>query len=376
MDRHILVPWLKHFVEIELSLLKQGKIKEAYRYWWVRILSNEEGFGLTRRLYYLHPSLAPYPKRIELEVTTKCFLKCPKCEQSYWNETQQNMSFDNFKKIIDMFPNLHEVSLTGIGHGYENPEYTKMLQYLKSKSIVTQFFDPFLLINAPRQKKLIDMGANWIWVSFDGATKETYEACQVGSDFDKVVWHIRQLLIMRKEMNKRSPEIHFQYIITKTNVHELVKMVDLVHELTGNYQSLTTIQFIKLIPFKENRHLVPEVTEELKQEVYARAREYGNIDINFVHVKTRPPLNLCVAWTVPFICVDGNVYPCCTLTEGNVRHLVQKNTMGNVFEQDFHDIWNSEKYNDLRTKLHDGKCPTICNEFKPCMLFNSECENK
>jgi MoaA/NifB/PqqE/SkfB family radical SAM enzyme len=368
--------WGQHIAEIEYELIQKSKFREAYNYLWVRLISGEEGLGLTRRLYYVHPALAPYPKRIELEVTTKCFLKCPKCEQTYWHEKQENMSFDNFKKIIDMFPDLCEVSLTGIGHGFENPEYMKMLEYLKSKEIVTQFFDPFLLINEDRQKQLINMGANWIWVSFDGATKETYEACQVGSNYNRVIQNIISFIRLKKEAGTKLPELHFQYIITTTNVHELLKMVDLVHTLIGDTQTLTTIQFIKLIPFKENRHLDPVVSQGLKDQVYARAHRCGNIDINFVHVKSRPPLNQCVAWTVPFICVDGNVYPCCTLTEGNVRHLIQSNTMGNVFENDFHEIWSSEKYNDLRNKLHDGKCPVICNEFKPCMLFNSECEAK
>ena len=370
--------WLHHVINIEGYLIKQGKFREAYNYFWVRFFSNEEGLSLTRRLYYIHPSLAPYPKRIELEATTKCFLKCPKCEQVYWDETQKNMTFEQFKRIVDMFPGLCEVSLTGIGHGFENPEYMLMLKYLKSKSIITQFFDPFLLINEARQKELIEIGMNWIWVSMDGATKETYEACQVGSNYDIVVKNLKNFIKLRKEAGARLPDLHFQYIITKTNVHEMPQMVDFVHNLMEGTQVLTTIQFIKMIPFKENRHLVPDITPEIIAAVKAKSDEYKDIDLNFVHTHTRPQPCKCVAWTVPFICVDGEVYPCCTLTEGNVRKYVQTNTLGNVYKQDFHEIWVNEKYTDLKNKLHNNEVPTICNQFKPCMLFDTEncCKKK
>ena len=137
--------YLFHIIGQEWHLLARGKFKAALNYTWVMAFSREEGVGITVPLYKKNHNLVPYPARLELEVTTKCRLKCPKCEHTYWQQPDKSLSFEQFKTIIDQFPGLKEVSLTGIGHGLEHDGYFDMLRYLKKKSIFVQFFDPLLL---------------------------------------------------------------------------------------------------------------------------------------------------------------------------------------------------------------------------------------
>lgn len=365
--------YLKHLMGWEFYLLKKGKFKEAYNCFWVRLFSIEEGLGLATPFYKINPNWAPYPERIEVEVTTVCRFRCPKCEHTYWKEKQQNMSFDNFKRVIDQFPKLKEVSSTGIGHGFENPEYFKMLEYLKSKSIFVQFFDPLFLLNEKIIRELIKIRANWIWISFDGATKETYEKSQVGSNFETVIENIKTLFKIRKELKSPFPELHFQPIITKYNVKEMPKFVELIGSITkDSNQPMVEVQFINLIPFEENKWLMPEVTEDVLEETRKKAKEFKNLNIEFIKMapeETKAPIQECLSWTVPFILVDGTVYPCCALTEGNMRQLVKPYALGNIFQTPFKKMWYSKEFRHLIKAIHEGGSPAVCCYLRECPLF-------
>jgi MoaA/NifB/PqqE/SkfB family radical SAM enzyme len=355
-------------------LVKIGKFKEASNYLWVRLFSIEEGLGLLTPFYKINPNFAPYPKRIELEVTTKCRFRCPKCEHTYWKEKQEDMSFENFKKIVDQFPGLREVSSTGIGHGFENPDYPKMLAYLKSKSIIVQFFDPLFLQDEKMLRELVKNRVNLIWISFDGATAETYEKMQVGSKFEKVKENIRTLVRIKNEMHSKFPEINFQPIITKDNMNEMPKMVEVVNDLMqGTNQSLIQIQFIKLIPFKENKWLMPEITRGILNKTEETARKYKKIRVKFIKMfpdTAKPSLAQCVDWICPFITVDGTVYPCCALTECNIRSEVREHALGNVLQTDYKDIWYSGKFRKFIKDIHEGKGPWVCCGPRECPLYS------
>ena len=363
--------YLLHFLRQEAYLLRKGKFRSACNYAWVMAFSREEGVGLAEPLYKYSAKLVPYPKRIELEVTTRCRFQCPKCEHTYWDQEQKDMSFEQFREIIDQFPNLREVSLTGIGHGLENEEYLKMLRYLKSKSIFVQFFDPLLLVNEEVAKELIRIGVDWIWMSIDGTSKKTYERSIAGSNFATVVNNARDLIRLKREMGSAFPELHFQFIVTKYNVHEMPDLVDLAGYITEGEKLMHMIQFIKLIPFERNRFLTPEVNQDNTSEVKKRLKKHKNLAVRlYYRMSSSPrPISDCTHWTVPFITVDGNYYPCCALTERNMRRQIEEEfDLDNLFEKPFKDIWYSEKQKGFRLMINQGKVPAICN-FITCPLI-------
>jgi MoaA/NifB/PqqE/SkfB family radical SAM enzyme len=364
--------YIKHLAHQMGYLLKQGRFREAYNYQWARLFSIEEGLALGLYIYRRFPSLLPYPRRIELEVTTKCRLKWPKCEHTYWNEQQEDMSFAQVKRIVEMFPHLRAISLTGIGHGFENPEYFDMLQYLRERGLFIQFFDPLLLVDDPHIiGDLVLLEPNWIWVSMDGATKETYERHIVGSNFDKVLKNAKMLIEAREAEGSVFPELHFQFIVTKNNILEMPQFVDLVHSIVQETQVLTEIQFIKLIPFAENQSLLPPYgfPEEILRQTQENVDEYGDIRLKIIHGGVKYPVQGCFAFSVPFITVKGEVWPCCTLTQGNVRHLLRGHALGNVFKDDFRTIWNSQEFIQLREDIACGIMPPLCKDFRECTMF-------
>ena len=65
-------------------------------------------------------------------------------------------------------------------------------------------------------------------------------------------------------------------------------------------------------------------------------------------------------WTETFVNWNGDVFPyCCVHTE-------EKDRMGNIFEQDFEEIWNGENYVAARKEMLDqpNDLKTICHTCK------------
>lgn len=356
------IPLVRFYLSQFFSLIRQVKWAAAHNYLWTILVSKEDGAGFLNPLQLKSEKFVPYPERIELEPTTKCNFKCLKCESTYWDISPQDMSLENFKKVIDQFPHLKCISLSGIGHNWLNRDYMAMLRYLKSKSIFTQFFDTFFFIDEQKAKELIEIQVDKIWVSIDGASKETYEKLQAGSNFERVLQNVGRMMALKKEKKSRFPEVGFHFIVTEDNYREMPDFIRMVHSLNPDPAVLNLVQFTKLIPFRENAYLTPHVAPEVFEETARLAKEFGNFRIDTFRMGSGEKKDICecLDWTVPFITVDGAVYPCCAFTEGNMRQIMHRYAFGNVFEDDFKNIWHSSKFKEFRKMIHENKVPREC----------------
>jgi pyrroloquinoline quinone biosynthesis protein E len=279
------------------------------------------------------------------------------------------MSFEEFKSIVDQFPKLKWIGLTGIGESFLNKDFMKMLKYVKSKNILVELYDTFYFIDKQVAKELIELEIDKIFLSMDAATKETYEKIRVGSNFEKVTNNVRYLFQLKKKKRAFFPKIAFHYIVNRLNLSEIPQYIELVHSLSGGEE--TIIQFTRMLhKFKEVKDLFVEIPEEIIRLAEEKAKKF-NIPItwNADVPKFKPPVTRCIEWTMPFIFVTGHVIPCCSGNEAGHREFQKETALGNVFEQSFKEIWYGEKYKTLRKMLSRGEIPLPC---KNCCLYDTE----
>ncbi|MFC1755621.1 radical SAM protein, partial [Thermoproteota archaeon] len=124
-------------------LIEEKGYRCAYNYIYYSAMYNTKNPFLIKLLQLLNP----YPVYIEIEVTTRCNLRCIMCEHTYWKEKSQDMPFKDFKMIVDQFPHLIWIGLTGIGESFMNKDFLKMLRYVKSRKISVELFDTFYFID-------------------------------------------------------------------------------------------------------------------------------------------------------------------------------------------------------------------------------------
>lgn len=314
------------------------------------------------------PQVAPYPRWVEIEVTTRCNKRCVICEHTYWKEPSQDLTFEQFSHIVGMFPKLTWVNLTGEGDAFLNKDYLRMIRYLKERDVAVYLVDSFNLITRDIAFELVRLGVDGIYISMDAATKETYEKIKVGCVFENTIQNIKNLLEAKKKFNSPIPEICFRYVITRWNLHEMPEFVRLVRSLAPReiWGDMPKIHFVGLLVFPEIADLyVPELPEYILKETIRAAEESSDsVPVVFAHTEPGkfPSINKCLAWMEPYIMMGGYVLPCCAVLMSNKRPWLREHAFGNVLKEDFKDIWNSERYRRFRCSVNKptAPVPTLC----------------
>lgn len=316
-------------------------------------------------LLNLYSFYTPYPRFIEVETTTFCNLRCKMCEHTYWDEKPRHMGFEQFRCILDQFPMLKWIGLTGIGSSFLNEDYMRMLRYVKSKNIYCEIYDSFFLLNRDIASELIDIKLDRLIMSIDAATKESYEKIRGGASFDRVLYNLKNLIELKKKRKAHYPEITFHYIISKENIHEVIPFMDMIRSLT--HGELVSILFTGILhTFKEIKEMKVDVPDELIKEIISKSKELRiKVAVNR-NILRKESVNQCIEWTMPFIFVDGSVVPCCIGNEANQREFQRETALGNIFQDSFSDIWYGERYTELRQSIKKGKIPPSC---KNCTLY-------
>jgi len=347
-------------MQLAFYFLRKGKFKSFYNFIWVHAFTRDSGLALLDPLFRVFPFLAPYPQTIEMEITTRCHLKCTMCEHTYWKEPARDMTLDEFKRIINQFPKLKWLGITGIGSNFLNKDFIAMLEYSKKRSAYVEFFDTFDLLDEARAEKLVKMGLDKIWMSIDGATPETYNKIRVGTDFNKVIGNLKKLIEIKKKYKTPFPEIYFHYIVSKDNYKELPAFVKLVGSIKKNDTNPEVlVYFSNLLDFAEVSSMKAELPEEIKKETEKAASDLGiYLGWNPNLAPTRP-VRECVRWTEPFILVTGHVQPCCAINEANTRQHQKDHSMGNLLETDFRNLWYNG-FKHLKKEVHSGRFIDIC----------------
>lgn len=344
-------------------MLRKRGLRALYNFLYARLVVREVGHGIFDPIWTTFPSLAPVPSFMEIEVTTKCDLKCLICEHTHWQEKSEDLTFDEFKTIVDQFPPLKWCNPTGEGSALLNRDYPKMLDYLKSNETFVELVESFGRIGEDTGRELIEMGIDRIWVSVDGATKATYEAIKVGLDFDVTLENLRRFVSLKRELRSPTPELCFRYIITTMNLAEVPDFVDIVAGL-GAREDLgdgAYIEYAGLLEFPEIKHLVPgEVPDAIIEETERRAAKAG-IPVAWCHSHHDPAkktnVRRCAAWTEPYIMMKGYVIPCCAILMSNRRPFLRKHSFGNCLETPFREIWDSPRYSEFRRRVNSNQSP-------------------
>jgi MoaA/NifB/PqqE/SkfB family radical SAM enzyme len=353
-------------------LIRKRKFKQLYNFVFVTYFVRGEdcGKGVLDPVWKFFPQLTPYLWDIEAELTTSCYLRCIHCEHTHWKDNSyrnQNVKFEQFKGVIDSLPNLKWANVTGEGSPFLNPDFRKVVKYLKEKNIYVDFSHDFFYMTDEIARELIGLGVERIYHSIDGASKETYEKVRVGSNFERVVTNIKRFIELKKEMNSPLPEICFRMAVFKENAHEVEKLIDLIHTF-GDSKDIgddPSVNIVGLLEFDDTKSMVSEIPRETIDRVNAKAKKYG-LTVYWSHVshiaEKKAPLEYCVNWTEPYVMIRGHVVPCCAVMMSDNREFLEKNAFGNTYQKPLKEIWNSARYRRFRKMVVDpkGKVPLLC----------------
>jgi len=360
-------------------LARKRRFKDLYNFFYTKTLvptgegSGEAAYYLIGGLLQRYPQLVPFPKYIEIEVTTKCDKRCIICEHTWWKEPSVDLSFDEFKNLVDQF-DLHWANLTGEGDAFLNKDYLAMIAHLKGRGTSVYLVDSMDLVRKDVAHSLVRLGVDGIYISMDGATKSTYESIKVGCSYDKVLHNIQNLLEAKRDAKSPLPEICFRFAITKTNVHEMADFVRLINSLgtRRDFGDGSKIHFVGLLDYPEIHNLYLETIPQEYIEETVRAAD--GIPAVFAHTQesTNPSINRCLAWMEPYFALVPShmVLPCCAVLMSNDRAKLAEYCFGDYTKEPMRHIWNHPYYRTFRRAVtrKDAPVPALCTR---CRAFNT-----
>lgn len=257
------------------------------------------------------------------------------------------MSDEVFSRIIEELLAFERIDVIVLYHGGEpflNKKIFKMIQVLKSIE------DPFIKINTNGMlllnimAKIIKSGINDLYISLDGLSPEENNSIRRGSDYHRIVFLVKKLLLKKTELHSKTPNIYIAntQIPIKTEIEEGIKIS------TPQYILNDFSDFKGRIKFKN--------TYMIKWPGFNCLDNYDLIEMP--GVKDLYPLNYCdhiistitVRW-------NGDIVPCCYDIASNY-------VIGNIMKQSLSEIWNNEKYKQLRKSIHLRKYLPLCIECK------------
>jgi MoaA/NifB/PqqE/SkfB family radical SAM enzyme len=330
-----------------------------------------------------------YPPFIEVEVVTRhrCPFNCIMCESSYWDEPDRDMTYNQFKSIVDQFPKLKWIGLTGIGEAFLNKDFRAMIALCKERNMAIEIYDLMFFDNT---EFLIDIGVDTILVSLDAATAETYGKIRRGGNWDRSITHTKKLFQLAKQKVSETgsgPELLLHFIITTINKDEMIPFIDLAIELSKGINKYDEsrgcvyaleeyekrypvgIQFTRILHW-EKFPQAAEVKYECTEDEIDRVSEYAfNRGVTLKWGQNtwieKPPMSDCIEWAMPFIFADGTVIPCCVQNLQFDRAYQRKTSLGNIFETPFKTLWKTT-FKKLRKDLRYRKLPPVCVD---CPLY-------
>src|SRR5215831_13418526 len=115
------------------------------------------------------------PHCVFIEVTNHCNLLCETCPRTFVTyEPPQTLSWDNFLKIVEQFPDMERAVLHGIGEPLMNKDLGRMIAHLKARGVYVLFNTNATLLTPEWSRTLIESGLDEIRCSIDGADPKTY----------------------------------------------------------------------------------------------------------------------------------------------------------------------------------------------------------
>ena len=279
-------------------------------------------------------------KYLMIEPTNVCNLRCPVCPRgnSFYENNQGFMSFQNFKKIVRPVKDLIEnVNLWGFGEPFLAPDIMRMIDYAGENNIFVTIHTNANALN----KKIMDrFRKNYhvkISFSIDGLTQKTYGYYRRGGNLKRVLDNLSYLVEIKKKYNLYRTEIVWQFLINRKNEHEVPGVKEAAKKIGVDRLRLKTIgaskKYKEFIPI--NKKYQREKDDKIKVK-----------KCNFIDPG------------IPTVLWNGDVVACC-------QDYFRSHVMGNALEENLLNIWNNDKYRKFRENYFKGTSE-MCN--KQCKM--------
>lgn len=225
--------------------------------------------AIEHRLGHSHP--ASLPPEIHISLTGLCNLECNFCSYTHDNSKHDFVTLEQIAKI----ENLKYIQIlrlhSGLGEPTTNPHLSKIIDYLalNHPHINLNFFTNGLNLNRSGLIDAIVGQVQWINVSLNAATGESWQKQCNLDRFDRVQQNLQRLLTVKRSKGSLWPIVFGTMVLNKSNLYDLPLMPALCHKL--GIDRFTAIPFFALgysHPRKYGSNMTLEFCRQEYDELY------------------------------------------------------------------------------------------------------------
>lgn len=259
------------------------------------------------------------PVEYIVETTAKCNLYCPMCPRETHRQPKEDMPGEIFTRLVEESGRTAEhMMLIGLGEPFMDPKIFDRIEYCAQHNISTLLSTNGTFLDERMSARLLDSPLEHITLSFDGATKESFEYYRKGARFEKVRDNFVRFARMKHERRAKM-QVVLQMVRMERNASEVDEFV----------------RFWSNVPGVDQVRIKEDETNLMRPDAGHAASEWKHP----CHYLWRGPM---------YVKHTGDVYPCCQ------SYMLDGKPVGHVGEQTLDAIWNSGEMQRMR-RLHAAR---------------------
>jgi MoaA/NifB/PqqE/SkfB family radical SAM enzyme len=283
------------------------------------------------------------PRRIRLETSSFCQLRCPSCPTTSGHIHPAIgsgfLKFDDFRELLQSNPELEQVEISNYGEVFLNPHLLRILEFAHQEKVAISIGNGANLNHVEDEvlEGLVKYEVRLITCSIDGATPESYRKYRVRGDFDRVIRNIETINSYKHRHQSALPRLVWQFVVFGHNEHEIPVAREMAEKLGMEFSAKLTWDET-FSPIRDVEFVRSQTGwQSTSREEYER--QHGE---KFASEICRQ------LWDSPQINWDGKVLGCCRNFWGDFG--------GNAFTGGLMNSINNEKMTYARDML-SGRRP-------------------
>jgi len=272
------------------------------------------------------------------------------------------------------------IYLQGWGEPLLHPNIFELIQMSKKLKKQVGFTTSGMLLTENAIQRLIDLEVDMISISLAGATASTHDRIRRGTDFNQIMSNLSQLQQAKSERKSNQPSVHFSYLLLKSNIHEITKVISLAKKFTVRQIVASHPALVLTAAIHEeavfNHPGQADAQRALLEEIRTQAAQ-ENILFAYRNPKPDPAFCGCTenVGRACVLTVAGEICPCVYTNPALAgapgrnglpagSHLFQGQTaalkplsFGNINSHSLTKIWNLKEYADFRDCFEPERRP-------------------
>src|SRR5579885_974001 len=126
------------------------------------------------------------PVEYIVETTAKCNLYCPMCPRETHKQPKEDMTEEIFARLVnESGASAEHMMLIGLGEPFMDRKIFDRIEYCHRHGVATLLSTNGTFLDEATSRRILESSLAHITLSFDGASKETFERYRKGARFEK-----------------------------------------------------------------------------------------------------------------------------------------------------------------------------------------------